>query len=87
MDRYVAYMAFHLFQLYDSSQKAALTIPLDTSNGNDSLGGSGTQSEIYDPESAFVTQELRRVAATLIQTLRSEAELARLQGAASNTEN
>lgn len=87
VDRYVAYLAFHLFQLYDHSQKAAPTISQDTGNGNGSIDGSGTQSEIYDPESPFISQELRRVAATLIQTLRSEAELARLQSAASDTEN
>jgi len=86
VDRYIAYLAFHLFQLYDHSQKAAPTIPEDKGNGNGN-DGSGIQSEIFDPESTFVIQELRRVAGTLIQTLRSEAELVRLQEAASNTEN
>jgi len=86
VDRYIAYLAFHLFQLYDHSQKAAPTIPEDTGNGNGN-DGSSVQSEIYDPESPSVSQELRRVAGTLIQTLRSEAELARLQEAAGDTEN
>ena len=86
VDRYIAYLAFHLFQLYDHSQKAAPTIPEDAGNGNGN-DGSSIQSEIYDPESLFVSQELRRVAGTLIQTLRSEAELARLQEAASDAEN
>lgn len=87
VDRYVAYLAFHLFQLYDHSQKGTPVISQDSGNGNDSTDQSDTRSEIYDPESAFVSQELRRVAATLIQTLRSEAELARLQGGGNDTEN
>jgi len=86
VDRYIAYLAFHLFQLYDHSQKAVPTIPEDAGNGNGN-DGSSVQSGIYDPESPFVIQELRRVAGTLIQTLRSEAELARLQEAASDAEN
>jgi len=86
VDRYIAYLAFHLFQLYDHSQKAAPSISEDTGNGNGD-DGSSVQSEIYDPESPFISQELQRVAGTLIQTLRSEAELARLQEAASDAEN
>jgi hypothetical protein len=87
VDRYVAYLAFHLFQLYEHSQKATPAVSQDSGNGNDGIGQSDTRSEIYDPESTFVRQELRRVAATLIQTLRSEAELARLQGSANDAEN
>ena len=86
VDRYIAYLAFHLFQLYDHSQKAVETIQEDTGDGNGN-DRSSVQSEIYDPESPFVSQELRRVAGTLIQTMRSEAELARLQEAASDAEN
>jgi hypothetical protein len=82
IDRYVAYVAFHLFQLYDFSQKSLPTVLQDAGNGNDNAERQN-QSATYDPESVFVTQELRRVAATLIQTLRSEAELARLQDAGS----
>ncbi len=84
VDRYIAYLAFHLFQLYDHSQKAVPTIQEDTGNGNGS-DRSGVQSEVYDPESPFVSQELRRVVGTLIQTLRSEAELARLQETTGDT--
>jgi hypothetical protein len=83
-DRYVAYIAFHLFQLYDSSQKSLSADSRDAANGNDNAEGRN-QSGTYDPESASVTQELCRVAATLIQTLRSEAELARLQDAEAQT--
>lgn len=86
VDRYIAYLAFHLFQLYDHSQKAISTNLEDTGNGNGNDGGS-TKSEIYDPESTFVRHKLRRVAGTLIQTLRSEVELTRLQGGADDTEN
>ena len=84
-DRYIAYIAFHLFQLYDFSQKSVSTISQDAGNGNN-IAERENQSVTNDPESFSVTQELRRVAATLIQTLRSEAELARLQDAGSQTE-
>lgn len=85
-DRYVAYIAFHLFQLYDFSQKSLPAVSQDAGNRNNNAERE-SQSATYDPESVFVTQELRRVAATLIQTLRSEAELARLQDAGSQTED
>jgi len=87
VDRYIAYLAFHLFQLYDHSQKDRPTGPLDSGNVNDGIGQSDIRSEIYDPESPVISRELQRVTATLIQTLRSEAELVRLQGGANDTEN
>lgn len=83
VDRYVAYVAFHLFQLYDFSQRSASATAEHTGNGNSDTERENAVS--YDPESPFVTQELRRVAATLIQTLRSEADLARLQNAGDQT--
>jgi len=79
VDRYVAYIAFHLFQLYDCSQRAASGTTQHAGNGNNNVIENESVTYDYDPESLFVTQELRRVAATLIQTLRSEADLARLQ--------
>jgi hypothetical protein len=77
-DRYVAYIAFHFFQLYEFSQKTSSIVSKETGNEN-SFDEREEEILTYEPESPFVIQELRRVAATLIQTLRSEAELARMQ--------
>ena len=77
-DRYVAYMAFHLFQLYDLSQSS----PQHSSNQD--AGSGETSGMTYDPDSEQVGNELRRVASTLVQTLRSEASLVRLEGTLAN---
>ncbi len=85
-DRYVAYIAFHLFQLYDSAERAVSSVAQCAGDGNGNAEA-GNQSPTYDPESVPVSEELRRVTATLIQTLRSEAELARLQDSGGETED
>jgi len=78
-DRYVAYMAFHLFQLYDLSH----SVTQRASESQEArLGETSGSVNAYDPDSEQVGEELRRVAATLVQTLRSEASLVRLEGAA-----
>jgi len=85
IDRYVAYLAFHLFQMYDHSQEGApKDIPLGNIEGNGDENGSERQYQSYDPESRTVGLELRRVAGTLIQALRSEAQLMQLEA---NTKN
>lgn len=71
-DRYIAYLAFHIFQLHDRGRVAR-----QQHNGN---GQTDSEESTYDPESELVRNELARVAATLIQTMRSEASLARLDG-------
>jgi hypothetical protein len=88
VDRYVAYIAFHLFQLFDFSREHTVVTARDTSNGEGNLGGENEPRNdgSYDPESPSVILELRRVSATLIQTLRSEAEIAQLQDAGSQTD-
>lgn len=86
VDRYTAYLAFHLFQLYEHSQRSVSAIPEQPLDGNGD-SSNRIQSTSYDTESSFVRQELRRVAGTLIQTLRSEAELARLQETADDTKS
>ncbi|MFP4641967.1 MAG: hypothetical protein ACLFPU_07310, partial [Dehalococcoidia bacterium] len=83
MDRYVAYLAFHMYQLHDKSYSSESLNLQDTETPDYHSDEIGTQTTI-DPESYHVTQELQRVAATLIQTLRSEAELVRIQGGLSN---
>ena len=83
-DRHVAYLAFHMFQLHDQSQRQA-----EATNRNSELTDeTGTEpaenASRYEPDSTIVTRELERVAATLIQTLKSESELMRLEAEAVN---
>ncbi len=83
-DRHVAYLAFHMFQLHDQSQHQA-----EAANHNselsDETGTEPAENESgYEPDSTIVTRELGRVAATLIQTLKSESELMRLEAEAVN---
>lgn len=81
-DRHVAYLAFHLFQLHDQAQRQ-----IERSGRERELAGdTGIDPTGYDPDSSIVTQELRRVAATLIQTIRSESELMRLEAQPSDQE-
>ena len=80
-DRYVAYVAFHLFQLHDQS-----LMPEDQSNMEFEQRVYSTEfdrdSLVDDPDSDLVIRELSRVAATLIHTLRSETEVQRLESEA-----
>lgn len=80
-DRHVAYLAFHLFQLHEQFEAR------NSSQQQTQSGGSTSKTEdsvfendtLDDPDSPTVMQELQRVTATLIQTLRSEAALMRLE--------
>lgn len=80
-DRYVAYLAFHLFQLHEQSQSHSTDhSPPQRGETYDAQDvGDSNNKDVYDPDSQTVGRELQRVAATLIQTLRSEAELLRLE--------
>ena len=80
-DRHVAYLAFHLFQLHEQNESR-------NSRRQESQLGEARNSEEEiasedsapgDTDSTAVNQELLRVTATLIQTLRSEGELMRLE--------
>lgn len=87
VDRYVAYLAFHLFQLYDNARKVMKSPSDDLDTGNNHVDRTELLSQLGDPESMYVKQELQRVSSTLIQTLRSEVELARLQISANGKED
>ncbi len=78
-DRHVAYLAFHLFQLHFQSQRLVETSNREGELTGDSESDSTRDGYNYEPDSPEVTHELRRVAATLIQTLKSESELIRLE--------
>ena len=78
-DRHVAHLAFHLYQLHDQSQRQ-----VERSNRErevtDDTGNDTTEYEAgFEPDSPVVAYELRRVAATLVQSLKSESELIRLE--------
>ena len=78
-DRYVAYIAFHLFQLHDQ----ASNVDGQSNSEFQNLGSSNEVSDfVDDPDSELVKRELSRVAATLIHTLKSEAEILRLESEA-----
>ena len=79
IDRYVAYLSFHLFQLHEQSQRAVESSSESTSVSSDEAGEPIREGDVYDPESAAIGDELKRVAATILQTIRSEAELMRLE--------
>ncbi len=72
-NRYQAYVAFHLFQLHDQpeSQNRASS----STDGNDTATSIDANLAAYDPDSTEVVRELQRVSTTLIQTLKSEAQL------------
>lgn len=80
-DRHVAYLAFHLFQLHEQSE--ARNTHQEQTQAGESANNAGENSlgnnALDDPDSPAVNRELQRVTATLIQTLRSEAELMRLE--------
>ena len=81
-DRHVAYIAFHLFQLHEQSE--ARNNRQRQAQPGEPVGQGGTASEdstLDDPDSPEANQELQRVTATLVQALRSEAELIRLEAA------
>ena len=83
-DRYVAYLSFHLFQLHEQSQRATS----ETERNGESRGNQSDSDGLsYDPDSDLVALELHRVAATIIQTLRSEAELMRLEASTVNEDS
>ncbi len=75
-DRYVAYVAFHLYQLHDQSNTND-----DRSNSESEIEEPFAEFEslMRDPDSDMVNLELRRVSATLIHTLRSETDIQRLE--------
>ena len=77
-DRYVAYLAFHLFQLHEQSQAQGPQHG-DGENADNGEGSYSGNDIPYDPDGPVVSGELGRVASTIIQTLRSEAELLRLE--------
>ena len=85
-DRHVAYLAFHLFQLHDQSQRQAENPDPYGVPTEDTENDSAEFEFDYEPDSPVVAHELRRVAATLIQTLKSESELIRLEAEAVNQE-
>ncbi len=78
-DRHVAYLAFHLFQLHYQSQLGEGTSNREGELTGDNENRSNGNEPNYDPDSTEVNNELQRVAATLIQTLKSESELIRLE--------
>ena len=81
-DRHVAYLAFHLFQLHDQSQRTVENSKPDRDLTKDSENHATEFGLDYDPDSPVVAHELQRVAATLIQTLKSESYLMRLEAEA-----
>ena len=74
-DRHVAYLAFHLYQIHEQSQREIASADRDGDLSGDFESAPEGSEFTYDPDSSVVTHELRRVAATLIQTLRSQSEL------------
>lgn len=85
-DRHVAYLAFHLFQLHEQSQRRVETSDRDRELTGEPVNDVGGYEANDDPDSPVVAHELRRVAATLIQTLKSERELIQSEAEAVNQE-
>ena len=85
-DRHVAYLAFHLFQLHVQSQRLSENVDGedDSASRGDTEDDSAGSEFSYEPDSPVVARELERVVATLIQTLKSEAQLMRLEDEAVN---
>ena len=80
-DRHVAYLAFHLFQLheqFEAQNTSEQQSQSEEATGNEENNVSESDAR-DDPDSWAVNRELQRVTATLIQTLKSEAELKRLE--------
>jgi len=81
-DRYVAYFAYHLFQMHEACEH-----PSQVAVGEQPERDSESPQEgICDPDSAEVQAELGRVAETLIQTMRSEQDLVGLTRAHASAE-
>jgi len=70
-----------MFQLHEQSQtRNSRREHLELGDAaNDQEGTVDDTNTFTDPESPVVNRELRRVTATLVQTLRSEVELMRLE--------
>ena len=79
IDRYVAYLSFHLFQLHEQSQRVAENSDNNTNASSNADTVDIAEGYINEPESTVISDELQRVAATILQTLRSEAELLQLE--------
>ncbi len=85
-DRHVAHLAFHLFQLHDQSQRQAEISNREREVSDDTGNGTTEYEAGFEPDSPVVAYELRRVAATLVQSLKSESELIRLEADAVSQE-